>query len=302
MSAALLAESGSVHRTPPSSTDALLAALAPLERLGLTPEQAYIVGMGQFPIAGPASYTDDWLELRPGGHLHMGIDIDAAMGTPLRAPVSGLLRYDTSDPTGYGLQAVVTAPDGTYYRMAHMSATVLGLSTGSQVREGQVVGFVGESGDATGPHCHFEIHPLGGAGVDAKPFLDAWQAQAIDEVPALEAALEGRPAPTPPPTARAVEYVPPPPTTATTLPTLALVSPVSSSRARPPSRTIVNLAIVRPSSAQVTVVAAAIMALVLALIALTLSWPSRAERPSPRLAPAVTSQGRPRRRGRRRGP
>jgi murein DD-endopeptidase MepM/ murein hydrolase activator NlpD len=199
----MLALANSVHRTPPSNTAALLAALAPLEKLGLTTEQAEIAGMGQFPVAGPAYYTDDWLELRPGPPpaLHPGIDIDAALGTPLRSPVDGTLTYDTSDPTGYGLDAIVTGPDKTFYRMAHMSGTVSGLHTGSAVKSGQVIGFVGSSGNSTGPHCHFEVHPLGGAGIDGKPILDGWQAAAIKAIPALVLAIQGIPDPTATPTA-----------------------------------------------------------------------------------------------------
>ncbi len=192
---AMLALANSVHRTRPNNTIALLAALTPLQKLGLTAQQAEILGMGQFPVAGPAYYTDDWLELRPGPPpaLHPGIDIVADMGTPLRSPIDGTLTYDTSDPTGYGLAAIVTGADKTYYLMGHMSATVAGLSTGSAVKQGQVVGFVGSSGNSTGPHCHFEVHPLGGAGVDAKPMLDAWQAAAIKAVPALIRSLQGIP-------------------------------------------------------------------------------------------------------------
>jgi hypothetical protein len=126
----------------------------------------------------------------------MGDDIVAAMGTPLRAPVDGVLTYDHSDPDGYGLDAVVTGSDKTFYRLAHMSATVTGLATGATVKEGQVIGFVGDSGDATGPHCHFEVHPLGGAGIDPKPILDAWNKAAIAGVPALIAAITATPATT----------------------------------------------------------------------------------------------------------
>jgi murein DD-endopeptidase MepM/ murein hydrolase activator NlpD len=184
---ALLAISNSVRRSGPSNDSALMAALVSLQKLGFTAQQAAIVGMGQFPVAGPAFYRDDWLEPRPGPvpRLHEGDDIVAAMGTPIRSPIDGTLRYDTGDPQGYGLLAVVTGPDKTQYYMAHMSATVKDLSTGSAVKMGQVVGFVGQTGDATGPHVHFEYHPFGGAGVDPKPVLDAWLAAAVKAVPEL---------------------------------------------------------------------------------------------------------------------
>ncbi|MHB1784757.1 MAG: M23 family metallopeptidase [Acidimicrobiales bacterium] len=176
-----------VVRTPPSNTSALVKALAPLQSLGLTAVQADIAGMGHFPVAGVASYYDDWLEYRatPTPHLHEGIDIVAPLGTPIRAPSDGILNYSTTDPDGYGLTAIVTQSDGTYYVMAHMSAVVRGLTGNQAVHTGQVIGFVGDSGDATGPHCHFEIHPLGGPGIDAKPILDLWQLQAASNAPAL---------------------------------------------------------------------------------------------------------------------
>jgi murein DD-endopeptidase MepM/ murein hydrolase activator NlpD len=184
---ALIALSQSVTRTRPSNDAGLLSALAPLQRLGYTAQQADIFGMGQFPVAGPAFYSDDWLQLRvgPPAKLHYGIDVVAAMGTPLRSPIDGILRYDTSDPTGYGLAAIVTGPDRTYYLMGHLSAEVAGLASGTAVKHGQVVGFVGSTGDSTGPHCHFEVHPGGGAGIDAKPILDRWLADAVAAVPAL---------------------------------------------------------------------------------------------------------------------
>jgi murein DD-endopeptidase MepM/ murein hydrolase activator NlpD len=190
---ALLAIANAVHRTPPSNDAALLSALAPLSQLGYNAQQAMIVGMGQFPIAGPAFYTDDWLEPRPGPipRLHQGDDIICAEGTPIRSPIDGVLRYDFSDPTGYGVAAIVTGPDKTFYLNGHLSATVNGLTTGAAVKQGQVIGFVGATGDATGPHDHFEVHPLGGPGVDPKPVLDAWQAAAIKAVPVLISSIKG---------------------------------------------------------------------------------------------------------------
>ena len=214
----LLALSRSVRRTPPNSTNSLIVALRPLQQLGFTAQQAAIAGFGQFPVVGPAYYTDDWLEARPGPipALHPGIDIVAAMGTPLRAPVDGVLTYDLTDPTGYGLDGIVTAPDHTFYRMAHMSATVKGLATGSAVAQGQVIGFVGSTGNSTGPHCHFEVHPLGGAGVEPKTFLDAWLAAAVVAAPQLIKSVEAARA-APVSVAEAVPVVPSVPAAAATL-------------------------------------------------------------------------------------
>jgi hypothetical protein len=201
-----------VHRSGPSSTASLVSALAPLGRYGLSPLQQALVGFGRFPVAGPSVYTDDWLEYRsfPTPHLHQGIDIAAAYGTPLRSPAAGMLTYSNSDPDGYGLTAIVTGSDGTTYVLAHMSATVLGLSSGRTVSEGQVIGFVGDSGDATGPHLHFEIHPGGGPGIDAKPVLDRWLMAATAAAPALVAAYAAaRSRPAPPTSAAAAPVIPP---------------------------------------------------------------------------------------------
>ena len=191
----MLAEQASVRRTGWSSTQPLIAALAPLAKLGLTPEQMAILGFGQFPVAGPASYSDIFLEYRswPEPHVHQGIDISAPEGTPLRSPADGTLTYSDADPNGYGLTAMVTQSDGTVYLLAHMSATVLGLGSGAAVTQGQVIGFVGATGDATGPHHYFEIHPHGGAAIDAKPILDEYIAAAIAAAPSLIARYEGSP-------------------------------------------------------------------------------------------------------------
>jgi hypothetical protein len=178
---------GSVVRSAPNSTAALVAALQPLVDLGLTPEQAAVLGMGRFPVGGLANFSDDWLEPRFDGyfHFHHGTDVFAQGGLPVRAPADGTLRQ-SSDTLG-GTAVYVTEADGTYYYMAHLSAYVEGEVTGQPVKAGDVIGFVGNSGDAQGgaTHVHFEIHPNGGGPVDPKPFLDQWLADALAAAPAL---------------------------------------------------------------------------------------------------------------------
>jgi murein DD-endopeptidase MepM/ murein hydrolase activator NlpD len=177
----------SVRRSPANNTKALLADLSQLEQFGLTAQQAAIAGMGRFPIAGSANFTDDWWYPRfvPTFHLHVGTDIFAAYGTPIRAPVDGRVRI-TNGKVG-GLAVYVYMPDGTYFYMAHMSGLAAGLTEGQQVKTGDVVGYVGDSGNAKGgaPHCHFEIHPRGGPPIDPKPYLDKFIADARAQVPQL---------------------------------------------------------------------------------------------------------------------
>lgn len=180
------------QRTGASSTASLVDALKPLLNFGMTPQEAMTLGMGQFPLLGVANWTDDWLDPRSGPppHQHQGTDVFAAFDVPVRSPVDGTIRFEDSGLGGKG--AFVTAPDGTYYYMAHLNAFVPDLANGSKVRQGQVVGYNGDSGNARGgaPHVHFEVHPFGGAAVNPKPFLDAWLAAATARVPEVLASFQ----------------------------------------------------------------------------------------------------------------
>jgi murein DD-endopeptidase MepM/ murein hydrolase activator NlpD len=184
------------QRTGASSTAALVEALKPLLNLGMTPHEALTQGMGQFPLLGVANWTDDWLDYRAGPpvHQHQGTDVFAAFDVPVRAPVDGTVRFEDSGLGGKGV--FVTAPDGTYYYMAHLNSFAPDLANGAKVKQGQIVGLNGDSGNAKGgaPHVHFEVHPFGGAAVNAKPFLDAWLAAAMARVPEVLASFQPKPA------------------------------------------------------------------------------------------------------------
>jgi murein DD-endopeptidase MepM/ murein hydrolase activator NlpD len=173
-----------------NNTRALLDALAPLQSIGYTEQEAAMIGMGQFPVAGFATFRDDFGEPRGNGtRTHMGNDVFAAFDTPVRAPVYGIVRYQQEDLGGNA--AYVTAPDGTYYYMAHLNAFAPDLASGAHVSQGQFIGLCGDTGNAKGgaPHVHFEYHPNGGAAVDPKVTLDTWLAQALAAAPALVASL-----------------------------------------------------------------------------------------------------------------
>lgn len=178
----------SVRRTGPRNTTALLDALRRLEDVGFTAEEAAVLGMGRFPVGGAADYRDDWLEARfgPPFHLHQGTDVFADRGTPVRAPAEGAVRFVEEGGLG-GLSAYVTTADGTFYYMTHLNGFNRKIASGSRVKVGDVIAYVGNTGNAANgaPHVHFEVHPRGGGAVNPKPFLDTWLTEALAAVPAL---------------------------------------------------------------------------------------------------------------------
>jgi murein DD-endopeptidase MepM/ murein hydrolase activator NlpD len=180
-------------RTGPNDDHLLVAGEKALLAAGIDPDQAARVAYGRFPVAGPATWVDDWYAPRFTGttfRFHLGLDLIAAYGTPLRSPADGIARIDNS-PTG-GLAVKVVQPDGTFFYLAHMSATAVGLTDGTPVKVGDLLGYVGQSGDATGPHCHFGIYQAGTTPIPPKPFIDQWVADQGAQLPGIIATLTGQ--------------------------------------------------------------------------------------------------------------
>jgi murein DD-endopeptidase MepM/ murein hydrolase activator NlpD len=99
---------------------------------------------------------------------HTGLDFAVAQGTPIHAIASGTiseLRYDGS----YGNLTVMTLDDGTEIYYGHQLSYASGLSVGQRVTQGDVIGYVGTTGNSTGPHVHIEVRPGGGDDVDPYP-------------------------------------------------------------------------------------------------------------------------------------
>jgi murein DD-endopeptidase MepM/ murein hydrolase activator NlpD len=135
-----------------------------------------------FPVYGQSSFTNTFGAPRADTGWHHGEDIFSSLGAPLLAVADGtLFSVGWNDVGGYRLWLRDTQGNQFYY--AHLSAFSPLAVNGAQVKAGDVVGFMGNSGDAEGTpyHLHFEIHPLGmlhmgyDGVVSAYPYLVAWR-------------------------------------------------------------------------------------------------------------------------------
>ncbi len=119
------------------------------------------------PVRGSHEFIDSWGFPRSGGRRHKGVDVLATIGTPIVAPANGVVSFRSNRVGGRSFHLVDEF--GNYYYGTHMSG--YGDIEG-EVRAGQVIGYVGDDGNAAGiPHLHFEIHP-GGRGNPINPYGD----------------------------------------------------------------------------------------------------------------------------------
>ena len=129
-----------------------------------------------FPVSKPYTFTDTFgaprLAGTPYAHWHMGCDVAAAEGQTLFAAERGVITQILAGGLG-GNGLFLKGESGTSYYYAHLSRFADGLKVGQVVEAGDVVGFVGHTGDAVGPHLHFEVHPGGGPAVNPYPILKA---------------------------------------------------------------------------------------------------------------------------------
>lgn len=120
----------------------------PLEKIIITQNFGYT----KFALQNAGVYKNN---------MHNGIDLGAAVGTKIYAPLSGTVRMTgntdlVSGCYSWGQWALVDHPNGLSTLYAHMS--YVGVSTGQKLNTGDVIGFVGATGYATGPHLHFTLY------------------------------------------------------------------------------------------------------------------------------------------------
>ncbi len=145
-----------------------------------------------FPVAGPTTYVDDFGQPRPGGP-HQGNDLMAAKKTPAVAVEPGKVKFWTTSASA-GCMLYLYGDSGTTYLYIHLNNDLTmrndnrgkcvpgvsyarGLKDGARVQAAEMIGYVGDSGDANGgaSHLHFEVHPGGGAAVSPFSYLQSAQ-------------------------------------------------------------------------------------------------------------------------------
>jgi hypothetical protein len=156
--------------------------------LAVAPEPAPVaapvgpaVGKGVFPVQGAYTYGDRF-GVKRGTTTHRGQDILAAEGTPVASPLAGIVSWRAYQAQGAGNYVVIHGADGRDYVFMHLRDGSTTVAQGDAVAAGQVFAQVGQTGDASGPHLHFEIWPDGWYSSDASqpidplPDLQAWAA------------------------------------------------------------------------------------------------------------------------------
>jgi murein DD-endopeptidase MepM/ murein hydrolase activator NlpD len=155
-----------------------------------------------FPVYGPSSYIDTFGAARSDVTYHHGDDIFGQLGQPLVAVTDGTVFSVGWNKIG-GNRLWLLDGQGNQFYYAHLSAFSTAAVNGARVKAGEVVGFMGRTGDAEGTpyHLHFEVHPvsflyLGYDGaVDPTPYLDAWRHQKDLPFPVAGGGGRGRVAP-----------------------------------------------------------------------------------------------------------
>jgi len=112
-------------------------------------------------VAGASSFSDTWGDPRSGGRTHKGVDMVAPTGTPLVAVENGYIWSPNWHWAG-GNGLYVRGDSGDIYYYAHMNGYAPGLYDGMRVGVGQLVGYVGNTGNSSVPHLHLGYQPGGG--------------------------------------------------------------------------------------------------------------------------------------------
>jgi peptidoglycan LD-endopeptidase LytH len=182
---AAFAAVGSLAGTTAPSAAAPEAAAAPLPieqsaNVTLPAKRLRQIGSLLFPMdPEPTCYIlNNFGDSRSGGRSHEGVDIMATLGQEVYAVADGTLTRQAliDSPLSGNAWGLTATLDSTYYFYGHLSAFAEGVALGDKVIKGELIGYVGDTGNpGTGNyHLHFEIHPGGqkNAAVDPVPFLE----------------------------------------------------------------------------------------------------------------------------------
>ena len=157
---------GSTEREPASGPEAAPAAapqwLAPKVKLKVKPEPWVLPVQGYHLTGRFGASSGLW------SSTHTGLDFAADEGSEIRSIGPGVVESTESDGA-FGNKTVVRLDDGTVLWYCHQSE--FGVEQGQRVEQGDLIGYVGSTGNVTGPHLHLEVHPAGGEPIDPESWL-----------------------------------------------------------------------------------------------------------------------------------
>ena len=147
--------------------------LLPAGAKQVTVNDPRVVEIEAAPTQGPCGYADTWGDARSSTRRHRGTDIFSGAGNYVYAVVDGRLTGRTWNAAGAnsGNAWTLTGADGTRFFYAHLLDFAPGLNVGSRVKAGQIIGWVGGTGNASAAHLHIEVRPRGGSPVNPYPIL-----------------------------------------------------------------------------------------------------------------------------------
>jgi murein DD-endopeptidase MepM/ murein hydrolase activator NlpD len=148
------------------------------------PADPGVSAAGVFPVAGPHTFggADARFGAGRAGHVHEGQDVVAAEGLPVVAPLAGTIVARDYQAHAAGFYLAMDAADGRSFFFAHCQQDTFAVTVGQAVAAGQQLCRVGHTGDASGPHLHFEIwlggwrRDAGSRPIDPLAQLQAWDA------------------------------------------------------------------------------------------------------------------------------
>ena len=143
------------------------------------------VASQRFPVASGWVWGGDGSKFGAPrrGHTHMGYDLSAPEGSPVLAPISGVIKFRQYQKGGAGHYLILDGDDGFDYAFMHLQTGSQLVNEGDRVTMGQHIAGVGSTGGSSGTHLHFEIWEggwweEGGRAIDPEAILRAWAAAA----------------------------------------------------------------------------------------------------------------------------